>query len=91
MTFNGEVKEDSNVKGSLYVNTQFNQKEIKGSTTQKIKFPVNSDTPDVTVYFKPNVNKTIEKSGSLNKGINPGKVTWTVDLNKRKKKLKMRN
>ncbi len=82
MTFNGEVKEDSNVKGSLYVNTQFNQKEIKGSTTQKIKFPVNSDTPDVTVYFKPNVNKTIEKSGSLDKGINPGKVTWTVDLKK---------
>ncbi len=88
MTFNGEVKEDSNVKGSLYVNTQFNQKEIKGSTTQKIKFPVNSDTPDVTVYFKPNVNKTIEKSGSLDKGINPGKVTWTVDLNKKEEEVK---
>ncbi|MDK4256178.1 SpaA isopeptide-forming pilin-related protein [Bacillus velezensis] len=88
MTFNGEVKEDSNVKGSLYVNTQFNQKEIKGSTTQKIKFPVNSDTPDVTVYFKPNVTKTIEKSGSLDKGINPGKVTWTVDLNKKEEEVK---
>ncbi|AFZ89772.1 SpaA isopeptide-forming pilin-related protein [Bacillus velezensis] len=88
MTFNGEVKEDSNVKGSLYVNTQFNQKEIKGSTTQKIKFPVNSDTPDITVYFKPNVNKTIEKSGSLDKGINPGKVTWTVDLNKKEEEVK---
>ncbi|KOC22017.1 SpaA isopeptide-forming pilin-related protein [Bacillus velezensis] len=88
MTFNGEVKEDTNVKGSLYVNTQFNQKEIKGSTTQKIKFPVNSDTPDVTVYFKPNVNKTIEKSGSLDKGINPGKVTWTVDLNKKEEEVK---
>ncbi|MCM3108523.1 SpaA isopeptide-forming pilin-related protein [Bacillus velezensis] len=88
MTFNGEVKEDSNVKGSLYVNTQFNQKEIKGSTTQKIKFPVHSDTPDVTVYFKPNVNKTIEKSGSLDKGINPGKVTWTVDLNKKEEEVK---
>ncbi|MEC1106727.1 SpaA isopeptide-forming pilin-related protein [Bacillus velezensis] len=88
MTFNGEVKEDTNVKGSLYVNTQFNQKEIKGSTTQKIKFPVHSDTPDVTVYFKPNVNKTIEKSGSLDKGINPGKVTWTVDLNKKEEEVK---
>ncbi|AIW36634.1 MULTISPECIES: SpaA isopeptide-forming pilin-related protein [Bacillus] len=88
MTFNGEVKEDTNVKGSLYVNTQFHQKEIKGSTTQKIKFPVNSDTPDVTVYFKPNVNKTIEKSGSLDKGINPGKVTWTVDLNKKEEEVK---
>ncbi|QOH65479.1 cell wall anchor protein [Bacillus amyloliquefaciens] len=88
MTFNGEVKEDSNVKGSLYVNTQFNQKEIKGSTIQKIKFPVHSDTPDVTVYFKPNVNKTIEKSGSLDKGINPGKVTWTVDLNKKEEEVK---
>ncbi|QZY42285.1 LPXTG cell wall anchor domain-containing protein [Bacillus velezensis] len=88
MTFNGEVKEDTNVKGSLYVNTQFNQKEIKGSTTQKIKFPVSSDTPDVTVYFKPNVNKTIEKSGSLDKGINPGKVTWTVDLNKKEEEVK---
>ena len=88
MTFNGEVKEDFNVKGSLYVNTQFNQKEIKGSTTQKIKFPVNSDTPEVTVYFKPNVTKTIDKSGSLDKGINPGKVTWTVDLNKKEEEVK---
>ncbi|WP_424161688.1 SpaA isopeptide-forming pilin-related protein [Bacillus amyloliquefaciens] len=88
MTFNGEVKEDFNVKGSLYINTQFNQKEIKGSTTQKIKFPVNSDTPEVTVYFKPNVTKTIDKSGSLDKGINPGKVTWTVDLNKKEEEVK---
>ncbi|MGY5190373.1 UNVERIFIED_CONTAM: hypothetical protein FO487_21610, partial [Bacillus amyloliquefaciens DSM 7 = ATCC 23350] len=75
MTFNGEVKEDFNVKGSLYVNTQINQKEIKGSTTQKIQLPVNSDTPEVTVYVNTNVTKTIDKSGSFDKGINSGKVT----------------
>ncbi|MED2942455.1 SpaA isopeptide-forming pilin-related protein [Bacillus swezeyi] len=83
MTFNDEVKTDSNVKGTLFVNTQFNQQNIKGSTTQKIPFPVNSDTPEVTVYFKPNVSKTIDKSGTLDKGINPGKATWTVDVNKK--------
>ncbi|MFB7316825.1 SpaA isopeptide-forming pilin-related protein [Bacillus haynesii] len=88
MTFNGEVKEDSNVKGTLFVNTQFNAQKIKGSTTQKIPFPVKSDTPEVTVYFKPNVSKTIDKSGTFDKGINPGQVTWTVDLNKKLDQVK---
>ncbi|WP_088884212.1 SpaA isopeptide-forming pilin-related protein [Bacillus spizizenii] len=88
MTFNGEVKETSNVKGTLVINTQFNEKKITGSTTQKIPFPVNSDTPETTVYFKPNVSKTIDKSGALDKGINPGKVTWTVDVNKKLDQVK---
>ncbi|MCY8994694.1 SpaA isopeptide-forming pilin-related protein [Bacillus inaquosorum] len=88
MTFNGEVKESSNVKGTLVINTQFNEKKITGSTTQKIPFPVNSDTPETTVYFKPNVSKTIDKSGVLDKGINPGKVTWTVDINKKLDQVK---
>ncbi|MCY7952820.1 SpaA isopeptide-forming pilin-related protein [Bacillus inaquosorum] len=88
MTFNGEVKESSNVKGTLVINTQFNEKKITGSTTQKIPFPVNSDTPETTVYFKPNVSKTIDKSGVLDKGINPGKVTWTVDVNKKLDQVK---
>ncbi|MCF7619689.1 SpaA isopeptide-forming pilin-related protein [Bacillus sonorensis] len=88
MTFNDEVKQDSNVKGTLFINTQFNEKKITGSTTQKIKFPVNSDTPETTVYFKPNVSKTIDKSGTLDKGINPGKVTWTVDVNKKLDQVK---
>ncbi|RCK09830.1 LPXTG cell wall anchor domain-containing protein [Bacillus licheniformis] len=88
MTFNGDVKEDSNVKGTLFVNTQFNAQKIKGSTTQKIPFPVKSDTPEVTVYFKPKVSKTIDKSGTFDKGINPGQVTWTVDLNKKLDQVK---
>lgn len=88
MTFNGEVKESSNVKGTLVINTQFNEKKITGSTTQKIPFPVNADTPETTVYFKPNVSKTIDKSGVLDKGINPGKVTWTVDVNKKLDQVK---
>ncbi|MCY8204521.1 Ig-like domain-containing protein [Bacillus sp. N12A5] len=88
MTFNGEVKESSNVKGTLVINTQFNEKKITGSTTQKIPFPVNSNTPETTVYFKPNVSKTIDKSGVLDKGINPGKVTWTVDVNKKLDQVK---
>ncbi|PJH93601.1 SpaA isopeptide-forming pilin-related protein [Bacillus sp. SN1] len=88
MTFNGEVKESSNVKGTLVINTQFNEKKITGSTTQKIPFPVNSDTPETTVYFKPNVSKTIDKSGVLDKGINPGKVIWTVDVNKKLDQVK---
>ncbi|MCY8999640.1 Ig-like domain-containing protein [Bacillus spizizenii] len=88
MTFNGEVKDSSNVKGTLVINTQFNEKKITGSTTQKIPFPVNSDTPETTVYFKPNVSKTIDKSGALDKGINPGKVTWTVDVNKKLDQVK---
>ncbi|MEC1623603.1 SpaA isopeptide-forming pilin-related protein [Bacillus mojavensis] len=88
MTFNGEVKESSNVKGTLVINTQFNEKKITGSITQKIPFPVNSDTPETTVYFKPNVSKTIDKSGALDKGINPGKVTWTVDVNKKLDQVK---
>ncbi len=88
MTFNDQVKTDSNVKGTLFVNTQFNQQNIKGSTTQKIVFPVHSDTPEVTVYFKPNVSKKIDKSGALDKGINPGKATWTVDINKKLDQVK---
>ncbi|MCY8893503.1 Ig-like domain-containing protein [Bacillus spizizenii] len=88
MTFNGEVKDSSNVKGTLVINTQFNEKKITGSTTQKIPFPVNSDNPETTVYFKPNVSKTIDKSGALDKGINPGKVTWTVDVNKKLDQVK---
>ncbi|WHY09134.1 SpaA isopeptide-forming pilin-related protein [Bacillus subtilis] len=88
MTFNGEVKDSSNVKGTLVINTQFNEKKITGSTTQKIPFPVNADTPETTVYFKPNVSKTIDKSGVLDKGINPGKVTWTVDVNKKLDQVK---
>ncbi|WP_416722547.1 SpaA isopeptide-forming pilin-related protein [Bacillus stercoris] len=88
MTFNGEIKESSHVKGTLVINTQFNEKKITGSTTQKIPFPVNADTPETTVYFKPNVSKTVDKSGVLDKGINPGKVTWTVDVNKKLDQVK---
>ncbi|MCY8992304.1 SpaA isopeptide-forming pilin-related protein [Bacillus atrophaeus] len=88
MTFNGEVKTATNVKGTLFVNTQFNEKKIKGSTTQTITFPIHSDTPEVTIYFKPKVSKTIDKSGTLDKGINPGKVTWTVDINKKLDRVK---
>ncbi|MFT8311643.1 MAG: SpaA isopeptide-forming pilin-related protein [Sporolactobacillus sp.] len=82
MTFNDQVKENSNVHGTLYVNTEFDEKEITGPVDQQIKFPVNSDSPIVTVHFKPDVKSTIEKQGSFDRGQNPSKVTWTVDVNK---------
>ncbi|MET1248538.1 SpaA isopeptide-forming pilin-related protein [Sporolactobacillus sp. STCC-11] len=82
MTFNDQVKQNSDVHGTLFVNTEFDEKEITGSVDQQIKFPVNSDSPIVTVHFKPGVKSTIEKSGSFDRGQNPSKVTWTVDVNK---------
>lgn len=82
MTFNDQVKENSNVHGTLFVNTEFDEKEITGPVDQTITFPVNSDSPIVTVHFKPDVEKTIEKKGSFDRGQNPSKVTWTVDVNK---------
>jgi LPXTG-motif cell wall-anchored protein len=82
MTFNDQVKENSDVHGTLFVNTEFDEKGITGSVDQQVKFPVNSDSPIVTVHFKPDVKSTIEKNGSFDKGQNPSKVTWTVDVNK---------
>ncbi|MFT8927791.1 MAG: SpaA isopeptide-forming pilin-related protein, partial [Sporolactobacillus sp.] len=82
MKFNSNVATHSNVNGTLTVKTQFNQETITGTTTQKIDFPVQSTVGPVTVYFKPNVDNTIDKSGALNRGMNPTSATWTVNVNK---------
>ncbi|WP_010630726.1 SpaA isopeptide-forming pilin-related protein [Sporolactobacillus vineae] len=83
MTFNQNVSTDSNVQGTLYIKTQFDQAQISGPTTQTITFPVKDTAPPVIVHFAPNVDKTITKQGALNNDINPTQVTWTVDINKK--------
>ncbi|SFG85159.1 SpaA isopeptide-forming pilin-related protein [Sporolactobacillus nakayamae] len=87
MTFNDQVKDNSDVHGTLFVNTEFDEKEITGSVDQNISFPVNSESPIVTVHFKPDVKSTIDKSGALDKGLNPTQVTWNVDVNKELEKV----
>ncbi|MCO7125481.1 SpaA isopeptide-forming pilin-related protein [Sporolactobacillus shoreicorticis] len=87
MTFNDQVKENSDVHGTLFVNTKFDKKEITGPVDQQIKFPVNNDSPVVTVHFKPDVKSTIDKTGELDKGLNPTEVTWNVDVNKELEKI----
>ncbi|MDR6885162.1 LPXTG-motif cell wall-anchored protein [Bacillus sp. 3255] len=81
ITFNNFIENHDNVRGTLTFNTQFNKSQIKGSTTQIIKIPVQSGEQVFTIVFRPDVPSTISKSGTA-EGFNTKRIDWTVDVNK---------
>jgi len=80
MTFNGYIEDHDNVRGTLKVNTQFDEKIIVGSTTQEILIPINGEVQVFTLIFKPS-GATIEKKG-VPPGFNASSIDWTIDVNK---------
>jgi len=87
MVFNSFGENHSQISGTLHVNTEFNQKEITGSTQQKITFPF-EEPYTVTIPFKPSTSmSTIDKQGNAWDGdtqtnFNATTIKWTVNINK---------
>lgn len=87
MTFNETIESEYNVVGKLQINTKFDKAKIKGSTTQKIVFPINDPGASYTVEFKPDVKTAVDKSGLPDKPVNAKNIHWTVNVNTTKDKL----
>lgn len=80
--FTDEVKNHSNVNGTLEFDTQLNSAEIDGPGDITIKIPFEDNIPPVDINVKPAVDNTIEKSGYFDKELNPDYIYWEVDINK---------
>ena len=61
MTFNEYVEDNPNIDGHLKVGTEFNKTKIKGTTEQKIPFPIKEQDVIIELDFKPNVKKSMNK------------------------------
>ncbi|WP_410514754.1 collagen binding domain-containing protein [Paenibacillus sp. BR2-3] len=79
MTFSSYVESHDNVRGTLRINTKFDEEVIKGSTVQQILIPINGETQTFTFIFKPS-GSTIAKRGVAS-GFNADEIRWTVDVN----------
>jgi Predicted outer membrane protein len=69
-------------KAELSLSTKINKTIITQPGTHQITYPKEYKLPPQTVFIKPHVDTSISKSGSLDKQLNPTKITWTVDVNK---------
>ncbi|HDR8184717.1 TPA: LPXTG cell wall anchor domain-containing protein [Bacillus thuringiensis] len=84
MTFNEYVEDNPNIDGHLKVGTEFNKTKIKGTTEQKIPFPIKEQDVIIELDFKPNVKKSMNKKGIPDRPINTNQINWTVEMNKTK-------
>ncbi|MBC1725131.1 collagen binding domain-containing protein [Listeria seeligeri] len=80
--FTDEVKEHSNVHGTLEFDAELNPKNIDGPGEITIKIPFEDNIPPVDINVKPAVESTIEKNGHFDKELNPDFIDWEVDINK---------
>ncbi|WP_259416567.1 SpaA isopeptide-forming pilin-related protein [Bacillus toyonensis] len=84
MTFNEYVEDNPNIDGHLKVGTEFNKTKIKGTTEQKIPFPIKEQDVIIELDFKPNVKESMNKKGIPDRPINTNQINWTVEMNKTK-------
>ncbi|AWB44569.1 cell wall protein [Paenibacillus sp. CAA11] len=83
MTFNEFISNYDEVHGKLTVNARFDKQKITGSSKQVIKFPTQGGEQEIPVEFKPNVDTTIDKTGSPDKRLNGQNISWVINLNKK--------
>lgn len=69
-------------KAELNLSTIINKTVITQPGTHQINYPKEYKLPPQTVFIKPHTDTSISKLGSLDKQLNPTKVTWMVDVNK---------
>lgn len=86
LTFNNEVTENGylNVSAKVQLNTRFELDTLSSENPVSITFPlIGVADKTIKLKFKPaGVSSSIEKHGAPNKGINPTKIDWVVDVNK---------
>ncbi|WP_144027256.1 collagen binding domain-containing protein [Paenibacillus selenitireducens] len=81
LLFNENIENDQELDGYFFVWRKFDSSKLDEGTEQKILFPFKDEVRDVTVHFKNNGTK-MDKSGIADKGFNPSKIDWIVDINK---------
>ncbi|WP_280521471.1 collagen binding domain-containing protein [Paenibacillus mangrovi] len=85
-TFNEKI-EGQGMQGNFYVWREFSEEKLSGGTHQDIVFDIHGDSFKVPVHFKSKSKSEIDKTGTPDKVMNPGKINWTVDVNKGEKKV----
>lgn len=79
--FTEEVKNQSDINGSFYFDTEFKKEHIDGPGDITIHYPVEDDLPPVNVEIRPDTEQSIDKQGHFDRTPNPSSVEWTVDFN----------
>ena len=79
--FTEEVKNQSDINGSFYFDTEFKKEHIDGPGDITIHYPVEDDLPPVNVEIRPDTEQSIDKQGHFDRTPNRSSVEWTVDFN----------
>lgn len=79
--FTEEVKNQSDINGSFYFDTEFKKEHIDGPGDITIHYPVEDDLPPVNVEIRPDTEQSIDKQGHFDRTPNPSSIEWTVDFN----------
>ncbi|MBO0455629.1 LPXTG cell wall anchor domain-containing protein [Enterococcus hulanensis] len=79
--FTEEVKNQSDINGNFFFDTEFKKEHIDGPGDITIHYPVEDDLPPVDIEIRPNTNQSIDKEGHFDRTPNPSSVEWTVDFN----------
>lgn len=79
--FTEEVKNQSDINGSFYFDTEFKKEHIDGPGDITIHYPVEDDLPPVNIEIRPDTEQSIDKQGHFDRTPNPSSVEWTVDFN----------
>lgn len=79
--FTDEVKNQSDIEGNFYFDTNFDKTHIDGPGDITIHYPTEDDLPPVDVEIRPNTEQSIDKKGNFDRTPNPSSVEWTVDFN----------
>ncbi|GAB6927874.1 hypothetical protein JCM10914A_18570 [Paenibacillus sp. JCM 10914] len=81
-TFSKEIEDNEQWTGNFYVQREFDERKFSGGTRQEIVFDLQGDLITIPVHFKNKHASEIDKTGTLDKPMNPNHIKWTVDFNK---------
>ncbi|RCX15463.1 LPXTG-motif cell wall-anchored protein [Anaerobacterium chartisolvens] len=89
LTFNNDAANLLNVEGTVTLNTRFELETVPQNNPVVFRFPISNGVEKVIqIKFSPNgVSSQVEKSGTPNKGVNPDRIEWIVDVNKNLKNV----
>lgn len=79
-----ELVDNSEVRGTMKINTEFSKTEIKGSVEVPITFPIRGGDQVAKVWFAPKDGQLLTKQGTAYKD---QKIDWTLDVNTKLDKL----
>lgn len=85
--FSKEIEDNLEWSGDFYVWRNFDGSKFSGGTKQDIVFDYPDDPIVIPIHFSNPTGSEIDKSGTLNKAMNPSEITWTVDFNKGERML----